>query len=149
VRCGRRLAAVYNVPLGGALFTLEVLLGSFSLSAVIPAIATSGIAAYVAWIGLGDETPYLLQPLSVNQSLIAWSIVAGPLFGLKMPLTAIALMMEFTRVDHDFLIPMGLAVAGSVSASRLAAIYVGDSKLQAVRVSLRTSALAERTAGGA
>jgi hypothetical protein len=29
-----------------------------------------------------------------------------------MPLTAIALMMEFTRVDHDFLIPMVFAVVG-------------------------------------
>jgi H+/Cl- antiporter ClcA len=78
---GAGLAAVYNVPLGGALFTLEVLLGTFRLSAVIPAIATSAIAAYVAWIGLGDETPYLLPPLSMNRSLITWSIVAGPLFG--------------------------------------------------------------------
>jgi H+/Cl- antiporter ClcA len=34
---------------------------------------------------------------------------------LKMPLTAIVLIFEFTRVGHDFLIPISLAVTGSVS----------------------------------
>jgi H+/Cl- antiporter ClcA len=255
---GAGLAAVYNVPLGGAMFALEVLLGTVQLSAVIPAITTSAIASYVAWIALGNQTPYILSPLSINRSLIAWSIVAGPIFGfaaqcfanaaqsararaprdwrltvwctvvfsvigliaipfpqipgngkglavldfdgsltigfaatllllktfatigalragaegglltpsvaigaslatlisgiwnwmwpgtppgafaivggtaflassMRMPLTAIVLMMEFTRVDHDFLIPMSFAVIGSVSASRLIAMYVGDS----------------------
>jgi hypothetical protein len=33
-----------------------------------------------------------------------------------MPLTAIALMMEFSRVDHDFLIPLAFAVASSIGA---------------------------------
>jgi len=247
---GAGLAAVYNVPLGGALFALEVLLGTLRVSAVIPAIATSAIAAYVAWIGLGDETPYVIPHLSITRSLIAWAIVAGPFLGcaaswfakdvqraracaprdwrlpvwcavvfpiigllaipfpqipgngkglavlgfdgeltagpavqllllkvlativclragaegglmtpgiaigtliarvtggmwnwiwpgtppgafavvggtaflaasMRMPLTAIALLMEFTRVDHDFLIPMAFAVVGSMSAFRL------------------------------
>jgi len=53
---GAGLAAVYNVPLGGALFFLEVLLGTFSLSALIPAITASVIAPLVAWIGLGDRS---------------------------------------------------------------------------------------------
>jgi H+/Cl- antiporter ClcA len=248
---GAGLAAVYNVPLGGTFFALEVLLGTFSLSAFIPAVTTSAIAAYVAWIGLGDETVYTVPHLSISRSLVAWSIVAGPLFGvaaywfaravqsarthaprdwrltiwcalvfpaigllaipfpqilgngrglaglgfggsltialaatllllktfatigslragaegglmtpsvaigavlatvtggiwswvwpgsppgafalvggaaflassLRMPLTAIALMIEFTRVDHDFVIPMVFAVAGSISVCHLA-----------------------------
>jgi H+/Cl- antiporter ClcA len=78
---GAGLAAVYNVPLAGALFVLEVLLGTFSLSALIPAITTSAIAALVAWIGLGDQTLYSLPPLAISQSLVVWSIVTGPLFG--------------------------------------------------------------------
>jgi H+/Cl- antiporter ClcA len=77
---GAGLAAVYNVPLGGALFALE-LLGTFSISAVIPAITTSVIAAYVAWIGLGDQTPYPLPHLAISPGLIVWSIVTGPIFG--------------------------------------------------------------------
>ena len=38
---------------------------------------------------------------------------------MKMPLTAIDLIFEFTRVGHDFLIPISLAVTGSVSAFHL------------------------------
>src|SRR5476649_772518 len=49
---GAGLAAVYNVPLGGAVFVLEVLLGTFGLPALVPAIVTSAIAALVAQTGL-------------------------------------------------------------------------------------------------
>src|SRR5947209_6992339 len=78
---GAGLAAVYNVPLAGALFTLEVLLRTFILSALIPAIATCVIATLVAWIGLGDQAVYALPSLAISQSLVIWSIVTGPLFG--------------------------------------------------------------------
>jgi H+/Cl- antiporter ClcA len=48
----------------------------------------------------------------------AFAIVGSAAFlaaSMKMPLTAIALILEFTRVGHDFLIPISLAVAGSVA----------------------------------
>ena len=38
------MAAVYNVPFGGAQFVLEVLLSSPALLAVLPALAVSFIA---------------------------------------------------------------------------------------------------------
>jgi H+/Cl- antiporter ClcA len=80
---GAGLAAVYNAPLGGALFALEVLLGTLGLSALIPALASCVIAALVAWIGLGNVTQYFLPRLVISRSLIAWSIVSGPVFGLS------------------------------------------------------------------
>jgi H+/Cl- antiporter ClcA len=79
---GAGLAAVYNVPLGGAMFVLEVLLGSFSPAAVVMAFATSGIAALVAWMGLGNESQYVVSALPLGASLVGWSIVCGPLFGV-------------------------------------------------------------------
>lgn len=78
---GAGLAAVYNVPLGGALFTLEVLLGSWEPSAVLPAIATSVIATVVAWVGLGNAHQYPVSPIVSNGSLIVWSVAAGPVIG--------------------------------------------------------------------
>jgi H+/Cl- antiporter ClcA len=80
---GAGLAAVYNVPLGGALFTLEVLLGSFALRCVLPALATSVIATLIAWIGLGNAAPYSIPPLAISPSLVVWSVVTGPFFGLS------------------------------------------------------------------
>jgi H+/Cl- antiporter ClcA len=79
---GAGLAAVYNVPLGGALFVLEVLLGTWAPRALVPAIITSVIAAMVAWIGLGNAPQYLVPPLEISPSMVAWSIVAGPVFGV-------------------------------------------------------------------
>jgi H+/Cl- antiporter ClcA len=58
------------------------LLGTFDFSALLPALATSVIATAVAWIGLGTAPQYLLPPLAISQSLICWSILTGPVFGV-------------------------------------------------------------------
>lgn len=79
---GAGLAAVYNVPLGGAVFILEVLLGTFAPRALVSAITTSVIASTVAWIGLGDVSQYTVPHLEISYSLIAWSMCAGPVFGV-------------------------------------------------------------------
>jgi H+/Cl- antiporter ClcA len=78
---GAGLAAVYNVPLGGAIFVLEVLLGTFGWSVAIPALATSAIAAVVAWIGLGDEQQYHVPNYTINAQLVVFSVLCGPIFG--------------------------------------------------------------------
>jgi H+/Cl- antiporter ClcA len=78
---GAGLAAVYNVPLGGGVFALEVLLGSLSARAVVPALGTSALGATIAWAVLGDEPAYRVPPFAVGSSLVAWSIVCGPVFG--------------------------------------------------------------------
>lgn len=79
---GAGLAAVYNVPLGGAVFVLEVLLNTFSLPVAAAALASSGIAAVVAWAGLGDESQYLVPHLGLSYSLVLWAAVCGPVFGV-------------------------------------------------------------------
>jgi len=78
---GAGLAAVYNVPLGGTLFTLEVLLGTFSLPASAAALATCVIATLVAQLGLGNGLQYSVPPLAISPSIIIWSLVVGPVIG--------------------------------------------------------------------
>jgi H+/Cl- antiporter ClcA len=80
---GAGLACVYNVPLGGAIFTAEVLYGSFALPVVLPALATSLIATLVAWLYLPHSATYVDIPqYRFSGSLMVWSIVAGVLIGL-------------------------------------------------------------------
>jgi chloride channel protein, CIC family len=80
---GAGLAAVYNVPLGGALFTAEIMLGSISLPVVLPALACSGIATATAWLYLPDHPTYLGVPdYRSSAPLVAWALAAGPLIGL-------------------------------------------------------------------
>jgi CIC family chloride channel protein len=79
---GAGMAAVYNVPLGGALFALEVLLGTVTLPLVLPALATSLIATAVAWIYLSTGPTYAVPEYHVAASQIVWAAIVGPLAGL-------------------------------------------------------------------
>jgi H+/Cl- antiporter ClcA len=65
------MAAVYNVPLGGALFALEVLLGALTLPLVLPALATTLIATSVAWVALPTAPTYLIPSYHVHASEVA------------------------------------------------------------------------------
>lgn len=79
---GAGMAAIYNVPLGGALFALEVLLGTITLPLVLPALATTVIATAVAWIAVPDRPTYHLPPFGLTASQVVWAVIAGPLAGL-------------------------------------------------------------------
>jgi CIC family chloride channel protein len=79
---GAGFAAVYNVPLGGALFALEVLLGTLALPLVLPALAAAVIATAVAWAALGTGPTYHLPSYGVHPSQLAWAVLAGPVIGV-------------------------------------------------------------------
>lgn len=80
---GAGLAAVYNVPLGGALFTAEVLLGSVSLPVVIPALACTAIATAVGYLYLPQTPTYPGIPAyHFSPGLVLWALLAGPVIGL-------------------------------------------------------------------
>jgi H+/Cl- antiporter ClcA len=59
--------------------------------------------------------------------LAAFAIVGGAAFlasSMKMPLTAVVLVIEFTRVGHDFLVPILLCVVGSASTFYLCSQHI-------------------------
>ncbi|WIB14768.1 chloride channel protein [Curtobacterium sp. MCPF17_050] len=84
VACGAAagLAAVYDVPLGGALFAVEVLLGELTLATALPAFVTSAVAAFVARLVIPDEVLYHVPAMHLSPSLLVWAVVVGPLLGL-------------------------------------------------------------------
>jgi H+/Cl- antiporter ClcA/DMSO/TMAO reductase YedYZ molybdopterin-dependent catalytic subunit len=88
---GAGMAAVYNVPLGGALFALEVLLGTLALPLVLPALVTSVIATAVAWITLGDQPTYRVPTYVTHPSQIVWAALLGPIAGVCAVLWARAI----------------------------------------------------------
>lgn len=79
---GAGFAAVYNVPLGGALFALEVLLGTLALPLVLPAITVSVIATAIAWIFLGTAHTYEMAAFGLSGAQVVWALVCGPLIGV-------------------------------------------------------------------
>ncbi len=74
---GAGIAAVYNVPFGGALFALEVLLDAVSLPLVLPAMATSLIATAVAWLLIPDRTTYMTSAYGVSMGRNRWIDMFG------------------------------------------------------------------------
>jgi chloride channel protein, CIC family len=79
---GAGFAAAYGVPLGGALFALEVLHGRLALRFVIPALVTSLTATGVSWAFLPNAPTYDIPAYDGSFSAAAWALVAGPIAGL-------------------------------------------------------------------
>ncbi len=79
---GAGLAAIYNVPISGMLYTLEVLLAFTSLRAVIPAILTSAIATALCWPVLANEPTYHLAPVPFEIPVLICALLLGPIAGV-------------------------------------------------------------------
>ncbi len=76
------MGAVYNVPLGAALFATEVLLGEITLATVLPALATTTLATVVAWTGLPNQPLYTTGAFHPTPSQLVFALALGPVFGL-------------------------------------------------------------------
>ncbi len=79
---GAGMAAAYGVPLGGALFALEVLRGELALRFVLPALVTSLVATAVSWIFLPNAPTYLIPAYVGSLSSLVWAVPAGVIAGL-------------------------------------------------------------------
>jgi H+/Cl- antiporter ClcA len=79
---GAGMAAAYGVPLGGALFSLEVLRGVLALRLVLPALMASTVASLVAWTVVPNEPLYIFPTYEMSASVVVWSLAVGPLVGL-------------------------------------------------------------------
>lgn len=78
---GAGLAAIYNVPLGGALFSMEMVIKSYKPKVMVCAFLTSAIATVISWYGLGNHPQYHFPPLILEASLCVWALFAGPIIG--------------------------------------------------------------------
>ncbi|NNN08319.1 MAG: chloride channel protein [Acidimicrobiaceae bacterium] len=116
---GAGLAAVYNVPLGGAIFTAEVMLGSFALPTVLTALACTLIATMTAWLFLGDRATYVdVTNYHLSGSIMVWSLVAGVIIGiLAVGYVRLLGWVSATRtksVNVFWQMPLAFAVVGVV-----------------------------------
>jgi len=79
---GAGMAAAYGVPLGGALFALEVMRGVLALRYVLPALFASLVATAVSWLALPDAPTYRIPGYASSPSSMVWALVAGPIAGV-------------------------------------------------------------------
>ena len=79
---GAGMAAVYNVPFGGALFALEVLLGTLKLPLVPPMLVASLVATATSWLFLPNLPTYAVPDYDLSMVQVVWAALIGPLAGL-------------------------------------------------------------------
>ena len=79
---GAGMGAAYGVPLGGALFALEVMRGKLALRYVLPALFASLIATGVSWLALPNVPTYIIPSYTISTSILIWALAAGPILGL-------------------------------------------------------------------
>lgn len=94
---GAGMAAAYGVPLGGALFALEVMRGVLALRYVLPALFTSLVATAISWLVLPDAPTYIIPSFRNSASVMAWAMVAGPIAGLA----SVGYVRLITWADHN------------------------------------------------
>jgi CIC family chloride channel protein len=79
---GAGMSAAYGVPLGGALFALEVLRGVLALRLVLPALASSVTAVLVSWLVIPNVPLYVVPPYQYSSAILVWAILLGPIAGI-------------------------------------------------------------------
>jgi CIC family chloride channel protein len=78
---GAGLGSAYGVPLGGALFAIEVMRGKLALRYVLPALFASMIATAVSWLWLPDKPTYVIPHYSSSVAVLVWACLAGAIAG--------------------------------------------------------------------
>ncbi|MDE2488553.1 MAG: chloride channel protein, partial [Alphaproteobacteria bacterium] len=78
---GAGLAAAYNLPVGGALFAIEVLLGTLTLPVALPALAASILGAAASWLLLPAQPTYDTPAYRLSLPQLGWAVGMGLVAG--------------------------------------------------------------------
>jgi H+/Cl- antiporter ClcA len=109
-----------GVKLAATLLILKLLVTTANLRAradgglLTPGLTIGALSGIILGGGWNQIWPFIPPG--------AFALVGGAAFlavSMPMPVTTTALIFEFTRADHDFLVPVLLAVSGALAVSRL------------------------------
>jgi chloride channel protein, CIC family len=121
VACGAAsgIAAAYNVPIGGALFGLEVLLGSFALELFGPVVVSCVTATIISRVIAGNAPSYVIPPYQVlRASDLLAGVALAPILGAASALFVKVMgwvevqLYRVPRGPARFLPPLGMALVG-------------------------------------
>jgi CIC family chloride channel protein len=124
VGCGAAagLAAAYNIPIGGALFAMEVILGNFALEIFGPIVASSVISTLLARWARGDQPRYAAPGYEL---VSGWELLAYAGLGLVGAVASVLFIVALSRGKAAFrrlpLLPdwsrpaLGMALLGALA----------------------------------
>jgi chloride channel protein, CIC family len=101
VACGAAggIAAMFNAPIGGCMFALEVILGDFGLASFSPIVISSVVATATSRHFLGNFPAILVPPY---QLVSAWELPLYALLGLLAAFVATLFTTSLYRAEEIF-----------------------------------------------
>lgn len=116
---GAGLAGVYNVPLAGVAFALEVLLGTFGGGPVLVALGVSLVATLVARPVVGDHPLFRVPEVNASASLLVATLLLAPVLGVlgRAFMAATKVLPRPTGVRLLLVLPVTFALVGLVGVA--------------------------------
>ncbi len=78
------VAGIFNAPLAGVLFTLEILLFNLSMSGILPLLLSSISATLVSYLCLGRVSPFAATIVDFRMGNVPFYLLLGMLCGLGL-----------------------------------------------------------------
>ena len=93
------IAAVFNAPIAGAFFALEVIMGNFAMPAFGPVMLSSVVATVVSRAYFGDHPAFVVPGYTV---VSAWELPLYLLLGITCGLGGLVFMFVLDTLEESF-----------------------------------------------
>jgi CIC family chloride channel protein len=93
------IAAVFNAPIAGAFFALEVVMGNFAMPAFGPVMLSSVVATVVSRAYFGDHPAFVVPGYTVTG---AWELPLYLLLGIACGLVSLVFMFVLDTLEERF-----------------------------------------------
>lgn len=118
------MAAIYNTPVGGALFAMEVILGNFALEIFGPVVIASVLSTVVARTFRGEQPIYAAPGYALQSG---WELLAYAGLGVVGALVALAFVFGLRaagRAFRDSRLPLALQPVLGMTLVGIVGLYV-------------------------
>lgn len=108
------VAGIFNAPLAGVLFTLEILLFNISMSSILPLLISTVSATIVSYLCLGQETQFACTLAAFKMGNVPFYLILGVICGFSslyfMRMT-LSLEDRLSKVKNPYLLWLLCAAA--------------------------------------